>query len=671
MKKDRQPGRPGETRSTVALALGLASFLIGAGAAAWYTLPRHGHLPTPSPMDLGLLVSYPLLAAGVLFLPAVRSAVRHTRIVLDILLVLTGLVAFVWYLVLGPLLARGAASPDGVVNVAFPVLDLVLVAGLLLLWVVAGETRGTLSRRTALLLGAAFALLLATDTVRAYGVHAAGQVTSPLLNLGRIPAYILVGLALAVRPRQRGEGATPVDASAVQRPPAGRRDVPRIWRYLAPYSSFPLVVALMIHAARSAGYAPRAIGVYLAGGLLIELVFFHQFLDYRELMTYANRTARLETLAAADPVTELANHRTLASILDVELERAHRYRHPCSVLFIDLDHFKALNDSFGHLTGDAALREFASVVRTGLRGIDVLGRWGGEEFVALLPETGGEAAYQVAERIRAAVAGHTFWAAGGTHITCSIGIAGYPEDAESRDELIEMADRAMYAAKRLGRNQVRLAGEPVVATLDVEGGVPGAREEAALLGTVEAFATIVEARADTVPSAAGYPHDAAALATRLALEMGLDTSEAHLVGMAGRLYDIGKVAIPDAVLTKRGHLTEEEWDVVLKHPVVSAGIVSRVPALRILTSWIRAHHEQWDGSGYPDGLAGDAIPLAARILAVADAYEAMTSGRPYRGRRTSAQALREIERCAGSQFDPAVVEALRRVLSTDSVSSVA
>jgi diguanylate cyclase (GGDEF)-like protein len=479
-----------------------------------------------------------------------------------------------------------------------------------------------------------------------------------LVAVARPLAFMLLGLAASAI----GGGSVESSAeSGAVNPllPLGRRSMPPIWRYLLPYCSVPVVVALMIYAARTPGNSHRALPVYVAGALLIELVLLHQFLDYRELIAFASRNARLESLAANDPVTGVPNHRTVVSALDGEVTRARRYGRACAVLFLDLDHFKALNDGYGHPSGDAALREFASVVRSALREPDSLGRWGGEEFVAVLPETDGEAAVIVAERVRAAVATHTFWAAGGAHLTCSVGVAAYPQNADSRDALIERADQAMYAAKRLGRNQVRSAGDPAVAALEAGSGQHGSRDESALSGTIEALAALAEARDR---QGAEHPHGVSALSARLALELGLDTSEAHLVGMAGRLQDIGKVAIPDGILSKPGPLTDQEWEQIRRHPEVGAAVISRIPRLGMLASVIRAHHEHWDGQGYPDRLQGKGIPFDARILAVADAFAAMTADRPYRPAMSPDSALAEIDRCAGSQFDPEVVEALRRVL---------
>ncbi len=187
----------------------------------------------------------------------------------------------------------------------------------------------------------------------------------------------------------------------------------------------------------------------------------------------------------------------------------------------------------------------------------------------------------------------------------------------------------------------------------------GSREDAALAGTVEALIALVEARDHYTGE---HTSRVSALTTRLALALGLDASEAYMLGLAGRLHDVGKVAVPDAVLQKPARLTEEEQALMRRHTVVGGDVVSRVPSLRAIAPLIRAHHEQWNGRGYPDGLTGEQIPLGARIVAVANAYEAMITDQPYQQARDEASTLAELRRCAGTQFDPMIVEVLERVL---------
>lgn len=653
------PDRIGALRQwlPLVLAASVVTYLIGRGVSTFYEVGLHRTAPIPSVADVWYLAAYSCIMVAILLLPSSSfSLAARARILLDTLLVVIGVAAFSWYFVIGPaVLQEHSSTPARLINGAYPLWGFALICCLLLLTALTHEAA---FRRVATILGVALIVLVGGDGLREYEILHGAYAVGTSLDMAHPLAFILLGLA-AIASRA-ADGEPSISRNETGNPILPERNiVPRVWRYLLPYSTVPAVVALMIYAARTAGDAHLAIPVYAAGGLLIELVLLHQYLDYRELISFSSRNARLESLAAADPVTGLPNHRRIVSGLDLEFVRARRYRHPCAVLFLDLDHFKALNDSYGHPAGDAALREFASVVRTALRGVDLLGRWGGEEFVAVLPETASEDAEAVAERVRTAVAHHTFWAAGGAHLTCSIGVAAYPQNADTRDGLIEMADQAMYVAKRLGRNQVRAAGDPAVAALGAETGQHGSREEATLAGTVEALAALVEARDHGTGQ---HAQDVASLAARLALELGLDTSEAHMVGVAGRLHDIGKVAVPDAVLNKPHRLTDEEWVLVRKHAAVGAAVVSRIPKLCVLAPVIRAHHEFWNGEGYPDGLAGEVIPLSARILAVADAYQAMTSDRPYCPAATSDRALAELDRCAGTQFDPEVVDALRQVL---------
>ena len=331
--------------------------------------------------------------------------------------------------------------------------------------------------------------------------------------------------------------------------------------------------------------------------------------------------------------------------------RSARYGRGLSVLFLDLDHFKDVNDLHGHEAGDLALRMLGSVASEALRATDVPGRWGGEEFVAVLPETTAIEAGLLAERLRLAVAAHDFGAPGG--LTVSIGVASYPEDGETRDALVSAADGAMYVAKRQGRNRVACASDPAVVNA-----APADRDEVVLVGAADALAAVIESWSAT----AGAHSDAvAALAARLSRELGGNAVQQRLVYLAGRVHDIGKIGVDPVTLEKSGALNADEWQAIRRHPVISADIVGRVPQLADVADVVRGHHERYDGAGYPDGLAGSAIPLEARILAVADAFDAMTRGRPYEEATSNAIARAELRRCAGSQFDPQVVDALERL----------
>ena len=370
----------------------------------------------------------------------------------------------------------------------------------------------------------------------------------------------------------------------------------------------------------------------------------------------------LAALATTDPLTGLANHRGLIAAIDTELERSQRYSRTCAVMFLDVDHFKDINDRCGHGAGDAVLKELGEVARRCLRTIDTLGRWGGEEFVAVLPETDATEALAGAERIRAAVAAHPFRSGDGIHVTCSIGIAAHATHGLDRDQLVEAADRAMYAAKRLGRNQVLGASDPAVAALWADGARIGRRDEAPLAGTAEALVALVHARDGHTGD---HQIEVSRLAQRLALSVGCSAPDAEQIAMAARLHDIGKVAVPDAILHKPTKLTDEEWELMRLHPGVGADVINRIPSLADLAPIVRAHHERWDGSGYPDHLAGTSIPLGARIIAVVDAFGAMTTDRPYHKALPPTWALNELRRCAGSQFDPELVDAYNLIADNE------
>jgi diguanylate cyclase (GGDEF)-like protein len=338
------------------------------------------------------------------------------------------------------------------------------------------------------------------------------------------------------------------------------------------------------------------------------------------------------------------------------------------LVFFDVDHFKMLNDSFGHAAGDTALRELGAVARSCLRGTDTVGRWGGEEFVVLLADTGSAAAMVSTERLRRTIAAHRFAGVADTRLTCSLGVAVYPDDGLTRTQLIDSADRAMYAAKRFGRNQVFAAADPAAAALNGYPHPKDARDEDALTGAVEALALLVDERDSYTGAHAARVSE---LSRRLATELRCDAADTSTIGMAARLHDIGKVAVPDAILMKPGRLTDEEWVLIHKHPVVAAEVLSRIPALRPIAHVVRAHHERWDGTGYPDGAAGEDIPLGARIISAADAFNAMVTARPYSDALDPGLALAEIRRCSGTQFDPQVVTAMDRALRAQEAVSAA
>lgn len=409
-----------------------------------------------------------------------------------------------------------------------------------------------------------------------------------------------------------------------------------------------------------------------------ELKSLHAALQ-REQKALKEANARLAALASIDQLTDLPNHRALLEQLDKEIDRARRYGRPLAIVFFDGDHFKRVNDRHGHAVGDAVLRELGQRVSSVLRGGDTLGRYGGEEFMVVLPETNLEKAKIVAERMRAAVAAFPLASSlvdGGVTVTMSIGLAAYPTDALLANELREKADQAMYWAKRLGRNQVRTVAEAEQASGDtvlretihslerkedqfLDGLAVKKSLQSEQLGVVYSLMWLLELRDHGIFT---HSYDVSDLATGIARIMGQDEQTVHTIATAALLHDIGKIAIPDALLQKESPLSAQEWVVMRQHPEIGAQILEFSIVLRELMPAIRHHHERWDGTGYPEQLKGEDIPFAARIISVAEAYQSMLSDRPYQAARSPEAALAELQRKVGSQFDPQVVAAFATVL---------
>ena len=358
--------------------------------------------------------------------------------------------------------------------------------------------------------------------------------------------------------------------------------------------------------------------------------------------------------AVTDGLTGLYNQRYFYSRLREEIDRASRNQKPLSVIFCDLDLFKSFNDVNGHALGDQALKDVARIITESKRAIDIAARYGGEEFALILPDTDTSGAQIIAHRIRRRVAGYTFNAKSrnGSPLTTSIGVASYPGDAGHAGDLVDKADWSMYYGKRQGGNRVTLFHEECAdyGRVSLEDLV---REELHLAAAQAIAASVDERNAHDQRHA----ESVARLASVLAAEMQMDDEEIHRIRVAGLLHDIGLVTVPAEIINKRDNLSAEEWRRIKAHPEVGETILKHIASLQSFLPVVRHHHEHYDGAGYPDGLVKDQIPLGARILAVADAFQAMISDRPYRRALTMDEALSELQMGAGTQFDPAVVDA--------------
>jgi diguanylate cyclase (GGDEF)-like protein len=374
-----------------------------------------------------------------------------------------------------------------------------------------------------------------------------------------------------------------------------------------------------------------------------------------ELASSFNAMAdELERQASTDEITGLLNHRYGNVALDEALQQARSHGSPLSVLVGDIDDFKLFNDTFGHPLGDEVLRLVAGVFRQTSGSSGTASRYGGDEFLVILPGTDKAAATAFAERLAAAIGEIEFQAKDGTRvpISLSLGLASFPEDTESKDHLLAVADAATYEAKRLGA--IGRRGPHVVPAGEVQtNSVFGALDS--LVQAIQYRDRYTKTHSDLV----------AEYAAKLALQAGLSDEAVRAIRIAGVLHDVGKLIVPDDILKKPGPLTAEEYDVIKRHPLVGEMLIREAPFLEDVIQAVGCHHENYDGSGYPRGLQGDGIPLLGRVMAVADAYSAMCLDRPYRRALSASEIIAELRAGAGTRFDPHLVQVFVDMLQAE------
>ncbi len=371
------------------------------------------------------------------------------------------------------------------------------------------------------------------------------------------------------------------------------------------------------------------------------------------------RALRAMRLALTDPLTGLGNHRHFHERLERELAQANERGLPLTLCLVDVDDFKRINDRFGHPAGDRVLSELAARLRQTGEAF----RLGGDEFALLLPgydeSAALTAAYSVVERVGMLTLDDI------GSVTVSAGVATSPHHAADRDELVRLSDSALYWAKEYGKNRARAYRPDVIELAELKRLASGP-DRAARFRAAASLARAVDARNAYTGS---HSQRVAELAARVARRMDLPEDQVELTRLAASLHDLGKLAIPEELLRKPGPLTEPERMILERHPQIGFRMLESL-GVDTVADWVLHHHERWDGSGYPDGLPGDQIPLGARIIFVADAYDAMTSECVYRRRVSPQEAVEELERCAGTQFDPTIVSAFAEELALSATAAL-
>ena len=374
----------------------------------------------------------------------------------------------------------------------------------------------------------------------------------------------------------------------------------------------------------------------------------------------------LQTQATTDGLTELKNHRAFQERLVTEFDRSKRYHTPLSLVLFDVDKFKQYNDTFGHPAGDIVLKRVAAIFQGTARNTDFLARYGGEEFVAILPETDAWGAREAAERFRVAIE-TAYWPE--RAVTASFGIATVTDIIFSCSELVSLADKALYRSKLHGRNRsthaddcdfeltddISLTSAPIVSAYSLDDTLRKVYD-----ATIQGWSQILDLRDKETE---GHSERVTEMTMKLAQRMGLDEMQLVYIRWGALLHDIGKMGIPDSILRKPGPLDDAEWEIMRRHPSLAYEMLAPIAFLHSALAIPHCHHEKWDGTGYPQGLQGEDIPLSARLFAIVDVWDALRSDRPYRQGWPDHRVRAYLKEQAGTHFAPDVVAAFLTLLA--------
>ena len=578
------------------LVMGVGLLCYAGGDIYWTLfLADDASPPIPSLGDALYLVFYPASYVTIVMLVRARVKAFRTSLWLDGAIAGLAVAAAVAALALEPILSTTTGTTAAVATtLGYPVGDLTLLALVVGIFGLSGWRPG----RAWLLIGAGLALGGAADVVYLAQTAKDTYQEGTLLDALWPASVILIGFAAWQPARIRDEASL-----------EGGRAV------VVPVVSVLVALVLMTYDHFDRMNLP-ALVLTAAALLLASVRMALAFLENQRMLA----ASRSEALT--DALTGLHNRRSLMADLErefVDLSPAE----PRALILFDLDGFKLYNDTFGHPAGDALLARLGHRLDEATRPFGTAYRLGGDEFCALVRLEGVGLAPIVAATVSAlAEEGEGF------SVTTSHGSVNLPSETDQMSEALQLADRRMYAEKGGRRSS------------------PGRQSRDVLLRTLR----------ERQPALYEHVTDVTSLAVAVARSLGMETERLDEVARAAELHDIGKIAIPETILDKPGPLDDAEWAFVRRHTIIGERILMAAPALTPVARIVRSTHERWDGGGYPDGLAGEEIPLGARIVGVCDAFDAMTTDRPYRRSISEAEAIAELRRSGGAQFDPAVVE---------------
>lgn len=574
----------------------------------------------PALSDLLYLSHYFPVVAGLILLIRLRTPRRDLTSLLDasVVAVVAGMLS--WIYLIGPLIDTDVPRLAWMASLAYPILDLMMFAVALRLLL--GRGRRPVSF---VLLSIWLLAILAADSIYVYQ-----QLTETYVAGNFIDAIWLTGnLAL---------GAAALHPTMKQLSQPAPLDVPGP----GPMRTAALCAAALI--------APAILlveyfrGVYkdvpVIGGACAVLFIL-------TIVRLVGLVAEQRRLAITDSLTGLRTRRYFEAQLPAAISRAHKSESSVALLIADVDHFKSINDVYGHPAGDRVLIEITQRLRRALRPNDLLARYGGEEFAVLVPGAAADDPSVIAERLRHAVASSPVRLPQhrASDVTISVGTASYPLHGSTPTDLVTTADRALYAAKAHGRNRSVIGSEINLG---------------AVHGDAASLIEYLRYVADAVDSwISGQEHSSAVArwARTIAIELGCSATEIRCAEIGGRLHDVGKVLVPREVWVKSSPLTPEERQLIRRHPEDGYRMARMIPGMGDVATAIRQHHERFDGTGYPDALIGEGIRIEARIITVCDSWAAMLANRPYHSALTEQQAREELIRCRNRQFDPMVVDA--------------